>query len=89
MQKTGVQLIADERLRQIKGEGFSEIKDDLHDNGQMEEYAKFLLSGNKFYFPVGWDPKWALKRFTRPHRENLIKAGALIAAELDRLNRKS
>lgn len=85
--KSGVELIAEERARQITEEGFDEKHDSVYKVDELEDYAKFLLSGNPYYFPVGWDPKWKEKRFKRSHKENLIKAGALIAAQLDLLNK--
>lgn len=86
--KTGVELIAEERARQVSEEGFDANHDAGYKGDELEEYAKFLLSGNPHYFPTGWDQKWMEKRFKRSHKENLIKAGALIAAQLDILNKE-
>ena len=36
--------------------------------------------------PNGWDQEIWEKMIRKPHQERLIIAGALIAAELDRLN---
>lgn len=78
-------LISAERLRQINQEGFTAAHDQVHDKGELEDYAKFLLTGMKEYFPEGWEAQWYHKRFKRSHKENLIKAAALLAAEIDRL----
>lgn len=36
--------------------------------------------------PIGWDEQIYHKMFDKPYKERLIIAGALIAAEIDRLN---
>lgn len=95
--KTGVELIADERLRQVAEEGYADFHDDTHDRGELaaaaESYliaAEFIVTRNK---PVGCSPSFwpwseeSWKPSTDPVR-NLVKAGALIAAEIDRLQRK-
>jgi len=81
--KTGIDLIAEERNRQIEKEGFSEKHDLAYKNNELEEYAMFLLTGDVHYFPNGWDIEWKEKRFKRSRRENIIKAAALLAAHLD------
>ena len=100
-QKTGAELIAAERQRQIDGEGWTPEQDDGHDGGQMlsaamcyTEVGRALPLGatkeRLFSFGWGargwpWSPKW-WKPSDDPIR-NLAKAGALIAAEIDRLQR--
>ena len=37
------------------------------------------------WIPIGWDKEIWLKMISKPYKERLIIAGALIAAELDRL----
>jgi hypothetical protein len=96
--KTGIELIAQERQRQIEVEGMTPEHDTQHKNGElalvaayyaMDEQQRFdELSTNDdpneppTAFP--WDKKW-----WKPSPENRIrelqKAGALIAAEIDRL----
>jgi hypothetical protein len=90
---SGVVLIAAERQRQIDVEGWTAEHDDDHTNGQLARagacYA--IRSGrhdNKYaYTPLAWpwDTEW-WKPSPDPIR-NLVKAGALIAAEIDRLQR--
>jgi hypothetical protein len=89
MKKTGIELIAEERQRQIDKEGFTQEHDKIYEGDQLEDYAKFLLTGNDFYFPSGWDRIWHQKRFKRTHRENVIKAAALLAAYLDQIENDS
>lgn len=77
----GVDLISDERYRQVDDEGWSEEHDArVNYSGQLTRAASCYLSGEK----EGWP--WA-KVFWKPttRQRDLVKAGALIAAELDRL----
>lgn len=95
----GCSLIRDERKRQIDDEMYSEDHDTLHQYGELldaaicyclTEYNDYGLFERPIHveklinviWPWGqeyWKPKDKLR--------NLIRAGALIAAELDRLNR--
>ena len=114
MKKTGVQLIAAERKRQVKSEGWTLEHDDSHDSGQMALAAACYASGyptkvrieklenncgcreascGHFGFFVKrwvnawpWDAEWD-KRSKHERKRQLVIAGALIAAEIDRLNR--
>jgi hypothetical protein len=94
----GAQRIMDERIRQILQEGFNEEHDDGHREGSIIEAAiayadePLLIYAGAEREDVGvpnqwpWEPS-AWKPSADPIR-NLIKAGALIAAEIDRLERK-
>lgn len=94
--KTGIELITEERNRQISSEKFSYDHDDAHTEGELA-YAATRYAGNhdqlpsikKGEFPP---PKWPWGGFWKPSPDNrikeLAKAGALIAAEIDRLQRK-
>ena len=98
----GTEAIIRERTRQIRDEGFSEEHDDQHDDGQLAMAASCYAQASATYdlqsefagephpfWP--WDPEWwkpghpdvDLKDKVRV----LAKAGALIAAEIDRLER--
>lgn len=97
--KTGIELITEERQRQIEQEGWTAGSDDLHCQGEMAAagacYAKFaascarmpansVLSRSPFvdwpWHRSWWKPTGGVR--------DLVKAGALIAAEIDRLQRK-
>jgi hypothetical protein len=95
---TGIELIAAERQRQIDVEGWTPEHDDMHDEGQLTGAAECYaaraadqLAGIKSGLtdpPLQWtfeDSWW--KPSPDPER-NLVKAGALIAAELDKLRRR-
>lgn len=97
---SGIQLIAAERARQIEGEGWSAEHDDKHRELELlraaESYLTAVISPDEEgdengQTRPGWDWPWDRKRW-KPSDDpvrNLVKAGALIAAELDRLQRKS
>jgi hypothetical protein len=79
----GARLIVDERNRQISVEGWDLGHDDEHDEGELAKAAACYALDNKFSWPWGfesWKPGGGRIR-------QLTKAGALIAAEIDRLNR--
>lgn len=92
---TGAERIAAERQRQIDVEGWTPEHDDAHDQGELLRAAFFyaaigvdgLTPDEIPARPEGWP--WALdwwKPSLDPIR-NLERAGALIAAEIDRLLR--
>lgn len=86
--KTGIELIAVERKEQIEKHGKTHVKDILENsNGQMIKAAHELLHkhpGN-MGFPAEWDRAVVHRMASKNLRERLIIAGALIAAELDRI----
>ena len=92
---TGAQLIAEERRRQIEEDGCTAEHDDMHCEGALVRAAACYalhafgeVSNQKVRRPIGiwpWpDEQW--KPANEPVR-NLVKAGALIAAEIDRIKR--
>lgn len=77
-----------ERHRQIEAEGFKPEHDDAHDGQDLAEAAACYCVAAKWGMPAAvwpWDQSW-WKPGT--HRRNLIKAGALILAEIERLDRR-
>ena len=91
----GWQRIRDERLRQIQREGWTDDHDDEHKRAELTRAAHRYLTRaiNGVGWPTGgfgelmwpWAEAW-WKPSLDPIR-NLEKAGALIAAEIDRLQR--
>ena len=83
-----------ERRRQVEAEGWTPEHDDQHDTGQLARAAACyaLVSGGmnpkaktvSMAWP--WHPSW-WKPADR--RRNLVKAGALILAEIERLDRQT
>ena len=85
--KTGIELISEERQRQINIEGWTAEHDSEHVNNELALAAACYIVPDIYssgYWPSTWDPKW-FKSTTRIR--DLVKAGALIAAEIDRLQR--
>ena len=85
--KTGIELIADERREQIKKHGRTIEQDVIHNYERQLQVgaAKLLSDRNDTKPPEGWDVKiWTKMRGKRTF-DKLIIAGALIAAEVDRL----
>ncbi len=94
---SGVELIKDERLRQVREEGWTPKHDDSHDMGELLHAAQSYVMAadaqtHKVALPICFIPKfwpWA-RKWWKPSPDqirNLVKAGALIAAEIDRLQR--
>lgn len=87
----GAAQIAAERRRQVHEEGWSASHDDAYTDGQLIDAAGCYtaaatgIDGLNVENLWPWDPAW-WKPSEDPAR-NLVKAGALIAAELDRLRR--
>lgn len=96
--KTGIELIAEERQRQIEVEGFNNEHDKMFDKNQLAAaaasyaFAPFMKEeireGYQFppspMWPAYWLAKW-WKPTPNDRIRELQKAGALIAAEIDRL----
>lgn len=95
-QPTGYDLIADERERQQTKEGYTHDHDDQHQLGELGQAAHcyWLLGAGSLgnddqseveapegwpWEPEDWNPKTRLR--------NLVRAGALFQAEIDRLCR--
>lgn len=78
-----------ERERQKSGEGWTEAHDDAHSRGEMAAAAATYAINTfirglsvSMYWP--WDMKWFKPKGTR---RDLVRAGALILAEIERLDR--
>ncbi|KSV16332.1 hypothetical protein DA01_03575 [Dehalococcoides mccartyi] len=116
---TGIELIAEERKRQIEVEGFNAEHDDdvYHESGELALAAACYASPINLYqceittrgtlYSDPWPNLWEGAQDKRKRRDpwfniiepngslpsterirNLVKAGALVAAEIDRLQRE-
>ena len=91
---TGAELIAAERQRQVEDEGWTAKHDSTHRAGELAAAALCYIShGHPVQFRVlDFDEVWPWDRYWwKPSKNgirNLVKAGALIAAEIDRLQRE-
>ncbi len=87
MDNLGVELIRLERARQIEEEGHSASLDDELDDGQLAKAAAaYALFGENDIAANLWPFSRDLFK-PRTQLQNLVRAGALIAAEIDRLQR--
>lgn len=83
-----------ERQRQISAEGWTPEHDDQHDKGEMAiaaacyalSSAGWLRTAIWEIWPNAWGVNWFKPTYTAPRRD-LVKAGALILAEIERLDR--
>jgi hypothetical protein len=92
--------IAAERGRQIDREGWSRDHDDTHSNGELAmaagTYAWIAGQSDEVrqtfirFSPPTWPEEWS-DGWWKPtdRRRDLVKAGALIVAEIERLDRKT
>jgi hypothetical protein len=96
---TGIELIAQERFRQISEEGYAAEHDDYHSDEEIASAAMCYAcppnldlrlvvdSAGNSAPPIEWP--WEPKYWKPGDRiAELAKAGALIAAEIDRILRK-
>src|SRR5690606_14312258 len=97
--KTGIELIAQERAEQIEKHGRS-VKSDCRINSdyQLTDVARIILINTPDVqpplserslmaaMPDNWGRNELESLLRKDYRKRLIIAGALIAAELDRLN---
>lgn len=93
--------IAKERVRQINKEGWTPEHDDEHTDGELSSAACVYAMKNELreldvmaqdIYKMGeamwpWDEEW-FKPTPNERVRELTKAGALIAAEIERLKRK-
>lgn len=92
---TGIEAIAKERSRQIKEEGYSATRDDRYTKNQLALVAaSYLLTIKRKslryppnFWPAGW-PWTSWKPEPGNRKRELEKAGALIAADWDRIDRE-
>ena len=88
MKKSGIELIAIERQEQIEKHGRT-IESDVKNNrySQLIDGAILIMmtDRHKMTPPSFWDIKTWKHMIDKPEKERMIIAGALIAAEIDRI----
>ena len=87
---SGAKQISLERTRQQKQEGYHISHDHAHDRGELAIAAiGYIASALKLpghiHIDDVWPPGWDFK--PKDPIRDLVRAGALIAAEIDRLRR--
>lgn len=78
----GAVRIFNERIRQVNAEGYTPEHDDEHDTGELLAAAIAYINEDPREWPWDGEPKLKGDRLS-----DLTKAGALVAAEIDRLIR--
>lgn len=88
--KSGVEMIADERRRQVSKEKYSSFHDDTHTRGAIARAAAVYATPPESRTRVRgmWPRGWVFKASPDDRIRELVKAGAMIAAEIDRLSRQ-
>jgi hypothetical protein len=92
--KTGIELIAQERKEQIEKHGRTLESDAKINIGYtLSVAARSLIKSNPFnpvngQRPLRWNEATWDRMIKKSYKERLIIAGALIAAEIDRLQRE-
>jgi hypothetical protein len=93
----GIEMIAAERERQVSDEGFTDEHDDTHSGGELALAAACYAVPYPDALAAGWSWPFEPESFKRvsngvsvdSRTVELVKAGALIAAEIDRLQREA
>ncbi|MBP8267548.1 MAG: hypothetical protein KAX47_13430 [Zoogloea sp.] len=87
-----VRDVVQERRRQINAEGWTPDHDDEHTGGELARAAAVYAAGGGLFkisslqTPMQvWPYQWEFKPADR--RRELVKAGALILAEIERIDR--
>jgi hypothetical protein len=93
----GASLISGERERQLSGEGWTGAHDDEYTHGELIDAAYCYLTPPEWrdeasLTPGGVPSAWPFsperwKPTPEDRERELVKAGALIAAEIDRMRR--
>lgn len=81
----GSNAIFMERMKQIEIDGNNVDKDKANENGELSDVAVVLLTGDTSLYPSWWSKSWLEKAMAKPEKIRKIWAGALIAADLDRI----
>lgn len=91
--KTGVELIAEERQKQILKHGFTgkhhADHPEWYDQNQLVSASQVLIERDTTlieWHPLNWDAVWFQRLLDNPYFERLKIAAAMLAAELDRIN---
>jgi hypothetical protein len=86
MNKTGIELIAAEREEQLHKHART-IEGDREENatGQLVQAVEYILSGVPSKYPKDWSEAFKQRIDTKTRIQQLTIAGALIAAEIDRI----
>lgn len=82
--KTGIQLIAEERNEQLEKHKYTTDWDSEHTKNELLDFAVSLIELDVNKYP--WNPTLFVHLKRKGRIEQLAIVGALIAAEIDRIN---
>lgn len=84
---TGIQRIAKEREEQLTYHNRTHGHDlAVNGGGELRQAAMYCLTLDAAHWPKTWVNTYAHKILLKPLEERLVIAGALLAAEIDRLS---
>ena len=81
--KTGIEEIAEERAEQINKHGITLERDQQYDSQELIDAAVSIATDSPAHWP--WNPTLLVHYKSKSTIEKLRIAGALLAAEIDRL----
>jgi len=97
--KSGIDLITQERYEQVTKHHRTIAADkENNDEGQLVDAATTIaldvppglegayIQAHGNHPPIGWDRDIWISMLKKPYKERLVIAGALIAAEIDRIS---
>ena len=80
----GLVMIASERIEQLEFHGYDAAHDEKHKASELIAAAMFAITLQTHYKQDGWE-RFEAKMWDKSQTERLAVAGALIAAEIDRI----
>lgn len=81
-----IEEITKERQRQIETEGYSQLHDDEHEDGSIADAAACYAATSDITDVWPWHPG-GNKKQNHSRKRQLVMAGAMILAELERIER--
>jgi len=96
--ESGIEVITKERKRQIEKEGYTSLNDQEYQEGELANAAAYYALtdelidfmdqnwGNDMHLHIWPFDLNSIKKTPKDRIRELAKAGALIAAEIDRIN---
>jgi ABC-type dipeptide/oligopeptide/nickel transport system ATPase component len=83
---TGIEKIARERSEQLTIHNRTHGHDqEINKNQELRQAAIYCLTLNDLDWPITWATHYAHKIAGKSYEERMVVAGALLAAEIDRL----
>ena len=84
-----IAMISAERERQVSAERYGPYHDDQHTGGTLAKAAAVYALPERYRGAINYPSGWRFKPSPHNRIRELVKAGALIVAEIERLQRKA